>query len=469
MGAVTACFQPAWAQRLPASEAPSRIEQRFERQAVPESTPPVEFPAHEQPLPPSQAGSLKLVLTKVTVEGATVYPPSTLAAFTRDMIGKQISLLDLYAVRDAITARYRNDGYVLSQAVIPAQRIKGGQVTIQIIEGYVNNVIFQGQVTDRFGLLKDYAEKIKASRPLEESVLERYVLLMDDLPGLKVNTVLKPTDKGAVGSDLTVVIDRKPIDASLALDNRGTRSVGPYQIDADVVANDLLGQFDQTEVRGIGTPHIDELRYIDVTHTEQLGLDGATGLVGIRSVWSDPGYIVRQFDVKSRTLTLHTGLSYPLIRSRSETVRLTAEASYMNARTNSLGQLLSDDRVRTLSIGASCDIADSWQGSNLLQVTAYHGLDILNATNAHSLSTSRAGANPDFTKVLASAQRRQPLWDKFSLLLATEGQYSPDIVDTSQEYGIGGKIYGRAFDASEIAGDSGAAGKVEFRFGRAHV
>jgi hemolysin activation/secretion protein len=42
-------------------------------------------------------------------------------------------------------------------------------------------------------------------------------------------------------------------------------------------------------------------------------------------------------------------------------------------------------------------------------------------------------------------------------------RYSPDELLSSEEFGVGGKAYGRAFDSSEISGDSGFSVRGELQ------
>lgn len=451
----------AYSQSIPSSSAPGRLEQRFEQPVVPQSRPEVEFPAPEQAPPPEKAGGIRFRLRELVLDGGTIYPPAELRGLYQELIGREISLLDLYKLRDTITAKYRSDGYVLSLAVIPAQRIASGVVHLALVEGYIGSVRFEGPYTDRFGLLKDYAERIRASRPLRGAVLERYVMLMDDLPGITVHTVLKAAKSGEPGSDLTVAIERKPVAANLALDNRGTASVGPFQIDASVDLNDQFGAFDQTSFRTILTPHVDELRYFDLAHTEQIGFDGTTWVVGARRNWSVPGADIRLYDITSTSSTLRTGLAYPLIRSRSETLRLTGDLTLRNSWSHSNGEPLTNDRVRFATLGASWDVSDSWQGSNLVQAGLSRAFDTLGATVDDK---SRPDTALTFTKITASAQRIQPLPGNFSVLAAFDSQFTTDKLVSAEQFGVGGKIYGRAFDSSAITGDKGASVKSELQY-----
>lgn len=147
---------------LPPSLDPNRLDQRFERPAVPQSKPEIEMPAPEKAPPPRDAERITLTLSEIRIDGNSVYDSDSLSALWRDKLGKPITLADLYAIRDAITARYRNDGYVLSQAVVPAQRIRDGVVRLQVVEGYVDEVVVQGEATDRLGLLRRMGRR---SRP----------------------------------------------------------------------------------------------------------------------------------------------------------------------------------------------------------------------------------------------------------------------------------------------------------------
>ena len=452
---------PALSQRLPSSDQPGRLQQRFEKPVTPQSLPPVEFPTPEQAPPPDKAGAIRFTLRDLVLDGGSIYSSGELRPLYESLLGQEISLLDLYKVRDAITAKYRSDGWVLSLAVIPAQRIIGGVVHLALVEGYVGTVHFEGPHTDRFGILKDYAERIRASRPLKAAVLERYVMLMDDLPGFSVHTVLKPAKSGEPGSDLTVAIERKPVEASLTLDNRGTKSVGPYQFDAGVDLNDQLGTFDQTSVHFIFTPHLDELRYLDITHTENIGFEGSTWVTELRRNWSQPGSDIRQYGIASQGLTLRTGLSYPLIRSRSETLRLSTDFTVANSWSHAQGAPLSNDRTRALGLNVSWDFSDSWQGSNLFQAGYSRGFDVF---SAYVSDQSRQDAQLTFSKLTATAQRVQPLPENFSLLLAVDSQYSPNRLVSAQQFGVGGKLYGRGFDSSTITGDTGASVKSEVQY-----
>ena len=111
--------------------APGQIEREFQRPPVaPQPQPPV-APVIEQQAPPPGADKVRFTLRELSVEGATVYKPSDLKPYYARYVGKEISLADVYAIAAALTNKYRNDGYVLSQVVVAAQTIDNGTVQLR--------------------------------------------------------------------------------------------------------------------------------------------------------------------------------------------------------------------------------------------------------------------------------------------------------------------------------------------------
>jgi hemolysin activation/secretion protein len=83
---------------------------------------------------------------------------------------------------------------------------------------------------------------------------------------------------------------------------------------------------------------------------------------------------------------------------------------------------------------------------------------------------SRADGRVDYRKLTLNLSRRQELGffspdlAKWSLNAALMGQYSSTGLLSGEECGIGGQQFGRAFDFSEITGDTCLAGSLELRY-----
>jgi hemolysin activation/secretion protein len=99
----------------------------------------------------------------------------------------------------------------------------------------------------------------------------------------------------------------------------------------------------------------------------------------------------------------------------------------------------------------------------VLDVELSQGLNVLGATDKGSINVSRPDFERDFSKIEAEIQRLQKVTDKVNFLFAVNGQYSQDVLLSSEEFGVGGVTYGRGFEPSEIIGDKGVAGKFEIQ------
>lgn len=457
---------PAGAQVVPPTVDPGRIEKRFQKPPTPKAEPKTRAPVVPPRLTPEKAKAIKFVLKGVKVDGVTVYAPQDFQYLYKHLIGKKVSLYQMFGVATAITARYRNDGYILSTAFVPTQTIRTGVVRIRVVEGYVKKIIYhqEGSIAGPLAQLKAFAEKIALARPLNTATLERYLLLMNDLPGIKVKSSLSPAAiHGA--SDLTLTLLRqKRIDANASVDNRGTRFLGPIQFSLGGSVNSVLGFFEQTGLNVVMTQQFRELQYGSGFQEWVIGSEGLKFRMDANYSKSNPGFTLGALEFKSRSISASGTLSYPLIRSRHQNLSLFGGFKYQNSKTNIIKALFTEDRLRILHAGWNYDIADKWRGVNLFRGQFSQGINVLDATETGTPSLSRVGGKSNFTKFDGLVSRTQTVTDQVSLLMQASGQYAFDELLSSVEFGFGGAQFGRAFDSSEITADHGVAMSVELSY-----
>src|SRR5687767_7758439 len=159
----------AAAQTVPPTVDPGRIPERFEPPRRPGVDTRVVVPQIPTAVPPEQARQIRFVLHGIVVDGATAYTAQQLSVHYQNLVGREVSLLEVYGVATQITGRYRNDGYILSQALVPQQQIREGIVRIQVLEGRINRVIIrdEGKLASHNYILQ-YATRLTASRPVTQ-------------------------------------------------------------------------------------------------------------------------------------------------------------------------------------------------------------------------------------------------------------------------------------------------------------
>lgn len=470
--AIPACLVSieALAQNIPAPVEPGRIPQHFEERpevlSTPEPIVPEGVPAAEAP---EGAAEVQFILEGLSFEGSTVYDAEEFEALYRNQLGAQVSLSYLYNIANQITTRYRNDGYILSRAVVPAQRINNGTASILIVEGYISNIVLEGDSEPARELIGIYGQKIVGEAPLHIDTLERYLLLMRDLPGHHVESVLRPAKNGAGAAELILDVQYNPYNLAYGIDNRGTEFLGPIQNTVRAQGNTLLGRGDQTILRYIGTGtavpwNQEELRNFDIRHRQIIGNEGtSTGITAI-STLSFPSNTLDPLDAKTRNKIISLDVRHPFIRSRQMNLFGGVQFDYQNAETKLLGTVTADDRIRSLRVNGSFDFVDSWQGITQIHAELSQGLSIFGNSSANSTTISRTRGRSDYTKLNLEIARLQNLHGPINLFAAMAGQYSPHRLLAAEEFGVGGSTFGRGYDPSEITGDRGIALKAELQY-----
>lgn len=412
--------------------------------------------------------AVKLTLSKVTVQDSSVYGDDDFRSLYQGRIGKEISLADVYRLAAEITVRYRKDGYVLSRAVVPAQRIKDGEVLITIVEGYIDEITIEGDAWIK-GRVKTYVNKVLNKKPLNINDLERYLLLANDAAGVTAKSVIRPSPQNHGASHLTVVTDWKPVSASAAYDNYGTKYTGPWTKTVSASVNSISRLGERISVQEVQGQPLRAMRMRQLNATLPLGMDGTTLNFERSRAVSHPGFTLGLLRVKSLTDATSLSMGFQPIRSRSENFSLEFGIKHKTVETDALDQRLTNDRVALWFGKGNYDFADSWSGVNVISVTAAKGGVPLFDTTNKSSDSSRPEAGRGFYKLSFEGIRQQnilpdSLFGSVSLTLGVGGQFTSNKLPASEEYSLGGRNFGRGYDTGELTGDRALAGKVELTF-----
>ncbi len=457
------CGGPAFGQAVPQSVGPGQIEKRFEVPVPPREVPEQAIPRLEGEVPPAQADTVRFTLSGIEIEGATVFHEAEFVSIYEPLLARDATLADIYRIAAAITAKYHEKGYILSRAVVPEQQVSFGVIRIRVVEGYLDQIVFRGDVKGSTELLQSYAEKITHVQPLRRDVLERYLLLMSDLPGVTLTHALTPSPAGDGAHTLTIALRHKSVEGLLRADNRGSRHVGPYQLWAGIGLNSVFGLYESTRMRFITATQTEELRYIDLAHTENVGTEGTKVTLSASHSRSLPGFTLEDDNIESQGFQAEASVTHPAIRSKDEDLFLTSRFTLRNSERDEQGIGVFEDRLRVIRAGVRYGFTDGLKGRNSVSLEGSQGISGLGATDNDSTTLSRAGGRHDFTKATVDLFRYQPLFPQWGAQFTATGQKSAHKLLLSEQIGVGGEGFGRAYDPSEITGDDGLAFRVELQ------
>jgi hemolysin activation/secretion protein len=419
----------------------------------------VVIPAAPVDLPP---GAIDVMVTPraVQVDGITALGTAFVDSLVTPHAGRTTSVRELYELAASLTRAYRERGYVLSEVIVPPQRITDGSVVrLQAIEGYIAAVQWPDDGPPVPAVLRSYLAAVTESRPLRVQTLERALLLANDVPGYRVRAVLAPTDDTPGAAVLVLTLDRATWSASGDVDDSGTTPVGEYRASLYAAYNGLTNRGEQTGLSYTLASDPKELQQASITHSELVGPYGTQ--VQFNAQWSEvrPGGDLSIFDIRGELWMQELSVRHPLIRSRNQNLTARAGVGNLENRSSILGFDQIRDDLRYVFVNLNYDFADAFRGVTLVSTELRQGLDVFDAR-----ANSRVGADPDFTLLKLYAARNQALFDRFSIYAAVFGQYAFNDTPSSEETAFGGPVVGRGYDRSEVTGDYGVGTKLELRY-----
>ena len=453
----------AWGQTRPGTVQPGQVERQLKKPPEPSARPGIITIPEPGQTPPANAADIQFVLNRLTVDGVTTYEAETLRRVYAGALGREVTLADVYRIVDALTARYRNDGYILSQVIVPAQSVEDGAIRLQAIEGYIASVRVEGGSAAVNARIRRYAEKVRAVRPLTADALERYVLLVNDIPGVQARAVLMPASiRGA--ADLVLLVSERRAATGFSFDTRGSRAQGRQRMFGDVALHSLFGGVSLTELRVVSTGNR-ELGYFAAAYDQLVGTEGTSIGVAASYVSSRPQellFIPLELKTTSQAFTLT--VTQPLVRSRTRNLHARAALSAFNSKTTVFGVKDSADCLRAVRLGLTFDASDGLGGINLADLELSQGIPALGASDNGGRYLSRPTGRTDFRKAALYAARLQSLTPNWSVALVVNAQYALTDLLSPELFAAGGEQFGRGYDFAELLNDHGVAVKVDLGY-----
>jgi hemolysin activation/secretion protein len=467
--ALLACsLAPAWAQTLPA-QLPSGAEPGREppKPAMPlpsMGAPQLAVPGGPSAEAPPGAKDLRFVLKELAIEGATAFTPEALRPLYEKLLGREISVAEAFEAAQAIELRYRNAGYVTSRVIVPQQTVEGGRFRIVVLEGYIADVVYQGEIGPARAAVERLLGGVRRLKPVSIAEIERRLLLANDLPGLTVRGAMEPSPTAQGGSVLVVRVERKATTGSVTLDNRASPYLGSGQLHGSYAWNAIGERADRVSLNAKTSVPTGRSAAIGAGYDALLSDDGLVLNLSASHARSNPRRELEVLNVKSQVNSATGTLTWPLIRSREQNLRAMGQLEARDVDTDIAGAEFTRDHLRILRAGLSWDRSDAWDGITTVRGTLHQGLSALGASDNGSALASRVNGRSDFTKFTFDLTRLQQLTSRMSLVASMTGQHTNKPLLASEEIALGGGGFGRAYDDGEVSADKGVAATIELRY-----
>jgi hemolysin activation/secretion protein len=456
-----------------------------------ESLPPVANPARGEIEPlaaPVAPAVAKPKSTGPTVRvqsfvfsGNTVLSSDVLSVLLAGYQGRDLTIDELTEATEVIQSLYRSKGYFLAQALLPSQKPVGGVVAIQIVEGQVGKATVTVQPGTRISQSQadGYMSLLPPGTLITERAIERPLLLLNDLPGVAINSVLKP---GATpgSADLAVDMSNKgnAVGGSLFFQNHSSKFTGQYRFGFDIETRSVLGfgeVMTLTAMQSSGGASPD-----GETKVARLGLTLPVGNLGTKVAF---GYTDFEYEVGGPFAnTLPVGIArvasmlvqHPYIRSRNATHFFHAGFDHKLAddRLSGGSTVLARRELKDYHLGLNGDFRDTFGGGGLNSYNVRLTFGDNSIKNATALAADQSavtglGTQGSFSKVRMDYLRLQKL--NFAppgsaLMFSARGQMAMSNLDGSEKMSLGGPNGVRSYSVGAASADEAFLATIEYRY-----
>ncbi len=400
----------------------------------------------------------RFVLNGLTIDGVSAYPQSDLAPLYANALATEIGVSDLAGVAQALTDRYRKDGYFLARAATPRQVGAEGHARLVVYEGYVGEVAFEGDAVPAVGaLLRDIVD----IRPLKLADLDRRLALANDLPGVRVTAKLEPDFDDPAKHRLVVHTRLRRLEGQVYADNRGGEQAGPWQVYARGAVNSAVRSGDQLGLGVLTTPGpAPRFTQVDISYGAPLPGGGQLrGTLAASKADGDPDGLAAALGNESQSAGVR--LSLPVTRRQDHALWVVAQADARRVEQNWTTANLVDELVVGRVALQGERRGDGRYSTAFAQVS--RGFGGMGGDDRDG--RTRWDASGQFWKLYLHGSHYRDLGRRAGVFVSASGQWSPDPLLASEEFAAGGLPVGRAYDYAEIMGDKGIAGQVELRAG----
>ncbi|MGP0856549.1 ShlB/FhaC/HecB family hemolysin secretion/activation protein [Serratia sp. CY84636] len=429
---------------------------------------PVEMkpsPAKAAPIAPAADNSPTLLVNSFFLNGNESISSAKLLPLIAEFKGRELTVAQLKTVVQRITIHYRNKGYFLASAYLPRQEIVDGQIRIDIVEGSYGNITLNNKSQVRDDILRRQLSHIHSGMAITDAQLERNLLLLNDIPGVLINSTLLPGSQPGTTDWLINAAPGKRVDGVLQTDNFGDVYTGEYRGIASLGVNNPLRLGDRLDLRLLSSDK--HQRYYRMAY--QLPVSPWATRVGVAHSYMNYrlGKDFRELKAHGNATIGSVFVAQPLLRSRTLNVNAQLQFDDKTLRDDiDLFDSRSRKRISLWTAGVDLNAQDRLFGGGQSVASLSYSIGNLHIEDpsARRWDGRTAKTEGQFSKLALSAVRLQNLSGAFQLSTQLNAQWAPGNLDSSEKFSVGGPYAVRAYAPGSGNGDLGWQASIELRY-----
>jgi hemolysin activation/secretion protein len=410
------------------------------------------------------------VVQEFQVIGSTVFSADELANAVKSFTNRPISFAELLQARAAIADLYIRNGYITSGAFIPPQETNNGKVTIQVVEGKLEEIQITGTNRVSPSYIRSRLE-IATGAPLNrDRLLNALQLLQLDPLFTFVSSELKTGSQLGTNILAVKVEEANSFSVRATLDNSAPPSVGQLSRQLEVSDRNLLGFGDRFAATYGNT---DGRNQYSLNYT--LPVNAYNGTLSFLFSNTNSNVVEPDFkilDIYSNSTTYELTFRQPLIQTPAQEFALGLTASHSDSFTTLLKLPIplsagSDDFGRT-KLSTLRFFQDYTQRSSE-DVIALRSQISVGLRGALNSTVNLKSPDSGFIAWRGQLQYIRALAEDTLLIVSGSLQFADRALPAAEKFSLGGFQNGRGYRQDVLVGDNGINISLEARFPIARV
>ncbi|MCG8436032.1 MAG: BamA/TamA family outer membrane protein [Gammaproteobacteria bacterium] len=402
-------------------------------------------------------GGRAIVIDSFEISGNTVFTDGELQNLISPYIGQALTLFEIYDIADVINAHYRDHSFTLASVNVPAQQITDGNVRLEIIEGRIGKVSIEGNRRFKFNALEKQLDHLAPGNIFRNDLMEREVLLMNDMPGLEMRAVVKPGEEYG-SSDVVLRVVEDPLEYSVSVDNYGRDSIGEARLLADVAFNSLSGRGDRLYISALHS-QANLLNYANISYSFPIGRKGKRLQFTANRSDYDVGAEFEDLGITGDTTSVRADYTWPLRRTRETNLIFTGGILNLEANSEIDDNPIPQNESNITLLEAFIFYNRILRNNSSLGVTALYSGNF----QENESSITEVDDDKQRGKLRTDVSYYLPFARRWSFEGKAAAVYSPDPLVDTQKFSLGGPYSVRGYLPAEARGDYGAFVSAEIR------
>lgn len=372
--------------------------------------------------------------------------------------GLEVTLGILDLIGQEITALYFSKGYILTRTYIPAQKIQDGVVTFQVVEGRLGRIEVTGNQRFLAELIKERFEPLLGRPDLKEKDLERPILELNDLIGLRISSVLRPGKEFGTSDLVLEIIESSPFEFSLDADNFGSVFTGQNRVGFTASTGSLFQFGDVFKLRALRTG----LGQDFVSPSYMIPLNGKGASLEFSYIYSDHqlGGALSVLNAGGNSHLVTADVIQTLYRSRMRRVYAGGGLDFRFFKNSIQNITTTSDELFNVHLFAGIEFRDSLKAQTFVQGRMQFGYTETDPTDP--LNSRFMGQGNEVITSVSIARYQSAFFLDSYFTMKFSGQITHERVLSPDQFVLGGVGTIRGYPLADASGDKGYLASMEF-------